>query len=111
MNEIEAGGSNIQEMVQVMEQDHKPPAMVDEQRADSNMPVASEQAPSSNAAAIEAQAQWLRQNMNNEVELLKFLDDPNNNLEDQPTDVLVALAQKLKERRQKHHVEMIEMQE
>ena len=41
--------------------------------------------------------------MNNEKELLKFLDDPTNNLEDQPTEVLVSLAQKLKERRTKHH--------
>ena len=80
-----------------MEQEHKPPNMVDEpQRADSNVPVASDLAPSNNAMAVDAQAQWLRSNMNNEVELLKYLDDPNNNLEDQPTDVLVALAERLK---------------
>ena len=35
---------------------------------------------------------WLRENMHNEEMLLEFLDDPNNNLEDQPTDVLIALA-------------------
>ena len=46
---------------------------------------------------------WLRDNMHNEEMLLEFLDDPNNNLEDQPTDVLIALAQKLKERRTKHY--------
>lgn len=54
---------------------------------------------------------WLRDNMHNEEMLLEFLDDPNNNLEDQPTDVLIALAQKLKERRTKHYQEMLTVQE
>jgi hypothetical protein len=54
---------------------------------------------------------WLRENMHNEEMLLEFLDDPNNNLEDQPTDVLIALAQKLKERRTKHYQEMLTVQE
>ena len=49
--------------------------------------------------------------MHNEELLLEFLDDPNNNLEDQPTDVLIALAQKLKERRTKHYHEMLTVQE
>ena len=54
---------------------------------------------------------WLRDNMNNEELLLEFLDDPNNNLEDQPTDVLISLAQKLKDRRTKHYQEMLTVQE
>ena len=37
-------------------------------------------------------ADWLKKNIHNEAELLKFLDDPNNNLEEQPTEILVALA-------------------
>ena len=49
--------------------------------------------------------------MNNERELLRFLDDPTNNLEEQPTDILVSLAQKLKERRTRHHQEMLVLQE
>lgn len=49
--------------------------------------------------------------MHNEELLLEFLDDPNNNLEDQPTDVLIALAQRLKERRTKHYQEMLTVQE
>jgi len=41
---------------------------------------------------------WLRNNLENEEGVLQFLDDPNNQLEDQPTEVLIELAQKLKER-------------
>lgn len=63
------------------------------------------------AHAAHRDPNWLRDNMHNEEMLLEFLDDPNNNLEDQPTDVLIALAQKLKERRTKHYQEMLSVQE
>lgn len=42
--------------------------------------------------ASNSKSMWLKDNMHNEKELLKFLDDPTNNLEDQPTDLLVNLA-------------------
>jgi hypothetical protein len=35
---------------------------------------------------------WLRENIDNEEALLEFLDDPENNLEEQATDVLIILA-------------------
>ena len=54
---------------------------------------------------------WLRDNLENEEGVLQFLDDPNNQLEDQPTEVLIELAQKLKERRTKHYDEMLRVQE
>jgi len=50
---------------------------------------------------------WLRSNIDNEDAVLEFLDNPSNMLEDQPTDVLIELAQKLKERRTKHYDDMI----
>ena len=53
---------------------------------------------------------WLRNNLENEEGVLQFLDDPNNQLEDQPTEVLIELAQKLKERRTKHYDEMLRVQ-
>ena len=56
-------------------------------------------------------ANWLRDNLENEEAVLDFLDDPHNQLEDQPTDVLIELAQKLKERRTKHYEDMLKMQE
>ena len=56
-------------------------------------------------------ANWLRDNLDNEEGVLQFLDDPNNQLEDQPTEVLIELAQKLKERRTKHYDEMLRVQE
>ena len=55
--------------------------------------------------------QWLRSNIDNEDAVLEFLDNPTNMLEDQPTDVLIELAQKLKERRTKHYDDMIRIQE
>lgn len=54
---------------------------------------------------------WLKNNLENEEGVLQFLDDPNNQLEDQPTEVLIELAQKLKERRTKHYQEMLRVQE
>jgi hypothetical protein len=51
--------------------------------------------------------QWLKQNLDNEDAVLTFLDDPSNQLEDQPTEVLMELAQKLKERRTQHFQEML----
>ena len=35
---------------------------------------------------------WLRDNLENEEGVLQFLDDPHNQLEDQPTEVLIELA-------------------
>lgn len=54
---------------------------------------------------------WLRNNIENEEEILQYLDDPNNQLEDQPTEVLIELATKLKDRRTKHYEEMLRAQE
>ena len=54
-------------------------------------------------------AAWLRENLDNEEAVLDFLDDPNNQLENQPTDVLIELAQKLKNRRTKHYEDMLKM--
>ena len=54
---------------------------------------------------------WLRNNIENEEEILQYLDDPNNQLEDQPTDILIELASKLKDRRTKHYEEMLRAQE
>lgn len=54
---------------------------------------------------------WLRNNIENEEEILEYLDDPNNQLEDQPTDVLIELASKLKDRRTKHYEDMLRAQE
>ena len=54
-------------------------------------------------------ANWLRDNLDNEEAVLDFLDDPHNQLENQPTDVLIELAQKLKERRTKHYEDMLKM--
>jgi len=56
-------------------------------------------------------ADWLKQNLDNEEEVLRFLDDPGNNLEEQPTEILIELAQKLKERRTKHYEEMLKEQQ
>ena len=64
-----------------------------------------------NNQSHQAVTDWLRANLDNEEVLLQFLDDPNNNLEDQPTDILIVLAQKLKERRMKHFKEMEIVQE
>ena len=36
--------------------------------------------------------QWLKNNIENEDAVLEFLDNPNNMLEDQPTDILIELA-------------------
>ena len=55
--------------------------------------------------------EWLRNNLDNEEMVLEFLDDPKNSLEDQPTEVLIELAAKLKDRRTKHYQEMLRAQE
>lgn len=52
----------------------------------------------------------LRSNLDNEEAVLQFLDDPNNQLEELPTDMLMELAQKLKERRSQHYQEMLQIQ-
>lgn len=52
-----------------------------------------------NLSPIPKNVDWLKNNLENEDQVLEFLDDPNNQLEDQPTDVLIELAQKLKNRR------------
>lgn len=54
---------------------------------------------------------WLKENLDNEEGVLQFLDDPTNNLEDQPTEVLIELAQKLKERRTAHYEDMLKIQQ
>ena len=53
---------------------------------------------------------WLKNNLDNEDMVLQYLDDPANQLEDQPTDVLIELANKLKDRRTKHYEEMLKAQ-
>ena len=64
-----------------------------------------------NLSPIPKNVDWLKHNLENEEQVLEFLDDPNNQLEDQPTDVLIELAQKLKNRRQTHYEEMLRVQE
>ena len=64
-----------------------------------------------NLSPIPKNVDWLKNNLENEDQVLEFLDDPNNQLEDQPTDVLIELAQKLKNRRQTHYEEMLRVQE
>ena len=64
-----------------------------------------------NLSPIPKNVDWLKNNLENEEQVLEFLDDPNNQLEDQPTDVLIELAQKLKNRRQTHYEEMLRVQE
>ena len=64
-----------------------------------------------NLSPIPKNVDWLKHNLENEDQVLEFLDDPNNQLEDQPTDVLIELAQKLKNRRQTHYEEMLRVQE
>lgn len=64
-----------------------------------------------NLSPIPKNLDWLKNNLENEEQVLEFLDDPNNQLEDQPTDVLIELAQKLKDRRSKHYEEMLRVQE
>lgn len=93
--QIEMGETSINNMMQAIA--NKDPQM--------------HSAPGSGTNMVHHDPNWLRDNMHNEEMLLEFLDDPNNNLEDQPTDVLIALAQKLKERRTKHYQEMLTVQE
>jgi len=77
-----------------------------------HLPPGGEDAFSINAFNLpQRDAEWLKKNLDNEEEVLRFLDDPNNNLEDQPTEVLIELAQKLKDRRTKHYEEMVREQQ
>lgn len=64
-----------------------------------------------NLSPIPKNVDWLKNNLDNEEQVLEFLDDPGNQLEDQPTEVLIELAQKLKDRRSKHYEEMLRVQE
>lgn len=52
----------------------------------------------------------LKNNLDNEEAVLQFLDDPQNRLEELPTDMLMELASKLKERRSQHYQEMLLIQ-
>lgn len=45
----------------------------------------------------------LKANLDNEEAVLRFLDDPSNRLEELPTEMLMELASKLKERRSQHY--------
>lgn len=64
-----------------------------------------------NLSPIPKNIDWLKNNLENEEQVLEFLDNPQNQLEDQPTEVLIELAQKLKERRSRHYEEMLRVQE